>query len=128
VERSIARGVRMAARVPELAAFGRILEQRSVGVLDLHDGMPEDSRPLPRIRYRLVAGSLTRSPKHPLAMVVGDLLVQPWSAHAQPRGLAGVFPGASVLHVPGAGHFDLLNHDDVYDAIRGWLAEPVPEA
>ena len=32
-----------------------------------------------------------------------------------------MFPGADVLHVPGAGHFDLLNHDDVYAAIRTWL-------
>jgi hypothetical protein len=29
-----------------------------------------------------------------------------------------------VLHVPGADHFDLLNHDAVHAALRGWLTEP----
>ena len=32
-----------------------------------------------------------------------------------------MFPGAETLHVPGADHFDLLNHDDIYAALRGWL-------
>ena len=29
-----------------------------------------------------------------------------------------MFPGAETLHVPTADHFDLLNHDDIYAAIR----------
>jgi pimeloyl-ACP methyl ester carboxylesterase len=32
-----------------------------------------------------------------------------------------MFPGADVLHVPGAGHFDLLNHPGVYAALREWF-------
>jgi hypothetical protein len=32
-----------------------------------------------------------------------------------------MFPGADVLHIKG-GHFDLLNHHQVYDALRAWLA------
>jgi hypothetical protein len=34
-----------------------------------------------------------------------------------------MFPGADVLHVPHAGHFDLLNHDLVHEALRGWLRQ-----
>jgi hypothetical protein len=34
-----------------------------------------------------------------------------------------MFPGAETLHVPSADHFDLLNHDDVYAAIRRWLTD-----
>ena len=33
-----------------------------------------------------------------------------------------MFPGAETLHVPLADHFDLLNHDDIYAALREWLA------
>jgi hypothetical protein len=32
-----------------------------------------------------------------------------------------MFPGAETLHVPTADHFDLLNHDEIYAAIRTWL-------
>lgn len=121
VERSIARGVRVAARAPELLPLARFFEQRSVGVLDLHDGMPEDTAAVPNARYHLVAATLSRSPKHPLAATVGDYLVQYRSAVGLLPGGTELFPGADVLHVPGADHFDLLNHDDVYDALRGWL-------
>jgi pimeloyl-ACP methyl ester carboxylesterase len=122
VERSIARGMKVAARAPELALFTRIFEQRSIGVLDLHDGMPEDRAAVPNAKYHLVAATLSKSPKHPLASTVGDYLVQYRSAVGLLPGNVEMFPGADVLHVPGADHFDLLNHDDVYAAMRGWLA------
>lgn len=128
VERSIARGVRTANKVPELAPFARIFEQRSVGVLDLHDGLPPDVPHVPHARYHLVAATLTRSPRHPVAATVGDLLVPYRSAAGLLPGGEEIFPGADVLHVPGADHFDLLNHDDVYAALRTWLAATAPEA
>jgi hypothetical protein len=34
-----------------------------------------------------------------------------------------MFPGAETLHVPGADHFDLLNHDAIYPALRRWLQD-----
>ncbi len=122
VERTIARGIRVAAHAPELMPFARIFEQRSVGVLDLHDGMPEDVAAVPGARYHLVAATLSKSPRHPVAATVGDYLVQYRSAVGLLPGGVEMFPGADVLHVPGADHFDLLNHDDVYAALRGWLA------
>jgi pimeloyl-ACP methyl ester carboxylesterase len=121
VERTIARGVRLASRAPELLPLANFFEQRSVGVLDLHDGMPEDTAAIPNARYHLVAATLSRSPKHPVAATIGDYLVQYRSAVGLLPGGVEMFPGADVLHVQGD-HFDLLNHDDVYAALRGWLA------
>jgi hypothetical protein len=122
VERTIARGVRAFHRVPELSPFARIFDQRSVGVLDLHDGPADEVAHVPHARYHLVAATLTRSPRHPLAATVGDLLVPYRSAAGLLPDGEEIFPGADVLHVPGADHFDLLNHDDVYGALREWLA------
>lgn len=124
VERGIAVGMRVANKVPELAPYRRIFMQRSAGVLDLSEGMPDRPRPLPRVRYRLVAATLTRTTTHPLAIAIGDMLVQPRSAFGRPVVGEPLFPHADTLHVPNADHFDLLNHDAVYDAIRGWLAQP----
>lgn len=122
LERVVARGTGLLGRLPEAAPFGRILEYRSVGILDLRNGLAADVQHLPNARYHLVAGSLSRSAEHPVALAVGDGLVQPRSAFGRPRSGPEMFPGASTLHVPGADHFDLLNHDTVYDALRGWLA------
>ena len=51
---------------------------------------------------------------------MGDGLVRPPSAYGREDGV-DLFPGAEVLHVPGAGHFDLLNHPRVAEALRRWL-------
>jgi hypothetical protein len=125
VERSIARGVRLGNRLPELAPFARILEQRSAGVLDLHDGPADEVAHLPHACYHLVAATLTRSHRHPLAARVGDLLVPYRSAAGLLPDGREIFPDADVLHVPGADHFDLLNHDHVHEALRGWLGQGV---
>jgi pimeloyl-ACP methyl ester carboxylesterase len=127
VERSIARGVRVANKLPELAPFARVFEQRSVGVLDLHDGPADEVAHVPHARYHLVAATLTRSPRHPLAATVGDLLVPYRSAAGLLPSGEEIFPGADVLHVPNADHFDLLNHDDVHAALHGWLAVSAQE-
>jgi pimeloyl-ACP methyl ester carboxylesterase len=123
VERTIARGVTAFHKVPELSPFARIFDQRSVGVLDLHDGPSDEIAHLPHARYHLVAATLTRSPRHPLAATVGDLLVPYRSAAGLLPNGEEIFPGADVLHVPGADHFDLLNHEQVHAALRGWLAQ-----
>lgn len=109
------------ARLPETAAFGRILDWRSAGVHDLVEGLGEDIAPLPHARYRLVSATLTRSARHPLGRFAGDLLVRQESAYGR-KGAADLFPGADVLHVGRADHFDLLNHPDVETALLRWLA------
>jgi pimeloyl-ACP methyl ester carboxylesterase len=122
VARGIGHGSRGLARLPETAAFGRILDWRSLGVHDLVAGLAEDVPPLPRARYRLVAATLTESQRHPVGHLVGDLLVRVPSAYGRDRYGAELFPGADVLHVGRTDHFGLLNHPKVHRALRDWLS------
>lgn len=121
VARGVGHGSRGLGRLPETAAFGRILDWRSVGVHDLVVGLAQDVPPLPHARYRLVSATLTASARHPVGHVVGDLLVRQRSAYGRDRYGAELFPGADVLHVGRADHFDLLNHPEVERALRDWL-------
>jgi Putative serine esterase (DUF676) len=117
----IGHGSRGLQRVKETAAFGRVLDWRSRGVHDLVAGLAEDVPPLPHARYHLVSATLTRSERHPVGNVVGDLLVRPHSAYGRSRGRT-LFPGADVLHVGRSDHFGLLNHPEVHAALKRWLA------
>ena len=118
----IGHGSRGLGRLPETAAFGRILDQRSIGVHDLVVGLSEDVPPLPHARYHLVCATLTASRRHPVGAVVGDLLVRPRSAYGSDRRGRRLFPDADVLHVGRTDHFGLLNHPDVHRALRDWLS------
>ena len=118
----IGHGSRGLGRLPETAAFGRILDWRSQGVHDLVAGLAEDVPPLPHARYHLVAATLTASQRHPVGNVVGDLLVRPRSAYGRDRRGRELFPDADVLHVGRTDHFGLLNHPAVHAAMRDWLA------
>jgi pimeloyl-ACP methyl ester carboxylesterase len=122
IARHVGEGSRGLGRLPETAAFGRILDWRSIGVHDLVAGLAEDVPPLPHARYRLVAATLTTSPKHPVGQVVGDLLVRVESARGRDRRGADLFPDADFLHVGRTDHFGLLNHPEVHSALRRWLA------
>lgn len=121
----LARGVRQGSgllgRLPEVAGFGRILDQRSAGVDDLIEGLDEDFAPLPHARYRLVSATLAASPRHPTSAFFGDLLVRQDSAYGRDRRGRNLFPDGEVLHLRGH-HFDLLNDDRVAAALTRWLA------
>ena len=121
VAQGIGHGSRGLSLLPETAAFGRLLDWRSVGVHDLVAGLAEDVPALPHARYRLVAATLSAAERHPVGQVVGDLLVRPPSAYGRDRRGGELFPGATVLHVGRSGHFDLLNHPEVLAALREWL-------
>lgn len=117
-------GSRLLRVLPGSAAFShRVLERRSAGIRDLDRGLGYDVPPLAHVRYRLVAATLTRSARHPVGAVVGDVLVHPTSAVGRGRSGREVLPGADHLHVGQTGHFGLLNHPDVRAALRGWLAD-----
>jgi len=122
LERVVNKGVGALGRLPESAPLGRILEYRSVGILDLRHGLARDVQNLPHARYRLVAATLTRSPRSVTAGTIGDYLVPYASALGRRRHGEEMFPGAETLHVPYADHFDLLNHPDVHQALGDWLA------
>ena len=85
IARGVGHGSRGLARLPETSAFGRILDWRSVGVHDLVAGLAEDVPALPHARYRLVAATLTSSPRHPVGHVVGDVMVRVPSAYGRDR-------------------------------------------
>jgi pimeloyl-ACP methyl ester carboxylesterase len=123
LERTVHLGARLLGVLPESAPFGRILEYRSVGILDLRLGLSADVQHLPHARYHLVAATLAESHRHPVSELFGDALVRYPSALGRSRRGHEMFPGADVLHVRG-GHFELLNHPQVYDALRTWLARP----
>lgn len=117
----VGEGSRGLSKLKETATFGRVLDWRSRGVHDLVHGLAEDVAPMPHARYHLVAATLTRSERHPVGSVVGDLLVRPHSAYGQDR-TRSLFPDADVLHVGRTDHFGLLNHPEVHDALERWLA------
>lgn len=121
IARGLGHGSRGLGRLPETSAFGRILDQRSLGVHDLVVGLAEDVPPLPRARYRLVAATVTADQRHPVGHVVGDWLVRVPSAYGRDRHGRHLFPGADVLHLGRTDHFGLLNHPDVHRALRDWL-------
>jgi pimeloyl-ACP methyl ester carboxylesterase len=113
------RGSRLLARLPEAAAFGRVLDHRSRGIVDLERGHP-DVEPLAGVRYHLVSASLGPA-AGPAAWLLGDLVVDRASAQARHRGTP-LFPDADMLHVPRCGHLRILDHPDVADALERWLA------
>lgn len=121
IAKTIHVGAAALGRLPESAPFGRILEYRSVGILNLRGGLAPDIAALPHARYHLVAATLAGSHRHPVSEVLGDMLVRYPSAVGRPRRGQEMFPGADVLHLPSAGHFDLLNHPEVYAAMKKWL-------
>ena len=74
-------------------------------------------------RHHVVAATLDRQPDHPLARVIGDLLVLTPSAHGlQGRRRVVAFEDESCRHVGGHGHFDLLNSPALDGLLREWLA------
>ncbi|MCW2833345.1 MAG: PGAP1-like protein [Nocardioides sp.] len=117
----VKQGSQLLGRLPELAGFGRVLDQRAAGVEDLILGLDEDFAPLPHARYRLVSATLTASPRHPVGAFFGDVLVRQASAYGRDRGGRNLFPDGEVLHLRGH-HFDLLNDAGVAAALRKWLA------
>ena len=114
---------------------GSILDARSDGIKDLRHGRLVDADwdavefvrtevpLLEHARHHVVAATLTRDPRHPMARVVGDLLVLTPSAHGlQGRRAVIAFEEDSRRHVGGHDHFDLLNSPALDDLLRDWLS------
>jgi pimeloyl-ACP methyl ester carboxylesterase len=130
------------ARVPETRPFANLLNGRSVGIKDLRFGscveedwcdcdpdefLTDRCREVPFLEcatYYFIGATLTDDANHPLGSVVGDLLVRFPSASGQGRRRRIPFEIANGRHLGGVNHFQLLNHPDVYEQIRAWLARP----
>jgi pimeloyl-ACP methyl ester carboxylesterase len=131
--------------VPESRPIAAVLRARSAGIRDLRHGSlvdaewetldPEALRGFERAdvpllagaRHHVVAATLTAGPDHPVARILGDLLVLTPSAHGlQGRRRVIAFEDESCRHVGGHGHFDLLNSHALDGLLREWLAPRAP--
>lgn len=132
--------------LPETRPFANFLRRRSAGIRDLRQGslVDEDWRdrdpnvlraeavrevPLHEgATHCFVSATVTRSPGHPLGRLIGDWLVLQPSASGRSRTRRIAFEEEHGMHLGGATHFALLNHSEVYERLRGWLATPPPVA
>jgi pimeloyl-ACP methyl ester carboxylesterase len=121
------------AAVPETRPFSGFLRRRSAGIRDMRRGSlvdadwrdrdPDALRAvaceevplLENATHCFVAATVTRSATHPVARLLGDWLVlEPSASHRNQE----------ALHVGGTHHLALLNHPEVYERLREWLAPP----
>ncbi|MGH3496619.1 MAG: esterase/lipase family protein [Nocardioidaceae bacterium] len=144
LEKVVHLGARAFTLLPEAAPFGRILDVRSPGIVDLRHGYVSQAEwqdqdltatwgrtrlavaSLPHADYHFVAATLGSSPRHVAARLFGDLLVRYPSAVG--HGLRGepVVAQAIVDYLPATDHFALLNHPTVAGWLATWLAPPSP--
>ena len=128
--------------LPETRMFGAFLRRRSAGIRDLRHGslVDEDWRGrdpnalraaarkevplLPGATHFFVSATITRSPRHPLGRLLGDILVLVPSATGRGRTRRIPFQAEHGHHVSPAHHLALLNHPEVYERLREWLQHP----
>lgn len=129
-------------RVPTVATqiSADLLASRSAGIKDLgysHTAYDEwfgdepeelleaDRRNVAHVDgvgYHFLAATIGRQPDHPLSGFLGDLLVPLQSASGQATEPARRIPFSSGTVFAEMNHFDILNHPDVYEVLRGLLA------
>jgi pimeloyl-ACP methyl ester carboxylesterase len=130
-----------AAKRKDTLPFAPLLTTRSAGIDDLRFGYlldddwegcdtetcGEDHRHdvplLATANHYTISATVTRTAGNPLAEVLGDLLVQPASAHGRHRRHQHIpFAIENSDQFCGRHHFDLLNDPGVYAAMRTRLA------
>ncbi len=120
--------------------FASVLNGRSVGIKDLRFGalcdedwqgidldalLANRSGDIPLLdgaAHYCIAATVTRDPRHPVGVAVGDLLVREASAFGRGRLRRIEFPLENGRHFGPMHHFELMNHPDVYEQMRRWLA------
>jgi pimeloyl-ACP methyl ester carboxylesterase len=123
LEQVVHKAAGLLARLPEVAPLGAILDQRSAGIRDLHDGI--DAGPLlDGVHHFFLGATITADPQHPIGFVLGDLLVRQASA-AGPRDVEVSID--DQVHLTSLHHFNLLNHKRVYEHLARFLKRGVPE-
>jgi pimeloyl-ACP methyl ester carboxylesterase len=128
------------SRVPETRPFAPLLNGSSAGVKDLRFGYlldedwsgcePDSCRRdhrgdvplLDSANHLVISVTITSDPDSPVGAVVGDLLVQPASAHGRRRRRQYIpFPTDGRRRLGGLTHLHLLNHPSVWAEIRALL-------
>jgi pimeloyl-ACP methyl ester carboxylesterase len=103
--------------------FGSLREEdwQSTDLDALLSGRSSDVPLLEGARHYFVAATVTRNPRHPLGVAVGDLLVREPSASRPGRVRHGRFTLESGRSFGPMNHLDLLNHPDVYRQMQQWF-------
>ena len=127
-------------KLPETRMLASFLRRRSSGIRDLRYGslVDEDWRGrdpdvlraaackevplLPGATHFFVSATITRSPKHPLGRLLGDILVLVPSATGRGRTRRIPFQDEHGVHISPTHHLALLNHPQVYECLSRWLA------
>ncbi len=140
LERGAHRAALALDKLPETRMLGSFLKKRSAGIRDLRHGSlvdedwrgrdPEALRAvacqevplLPWVTHFFVSATVTRDPNHPLGRLLGDILVLKPSASGQGKARRIPFREEHGHHVGGTHHLALLNHPEVYERLREWLA------
>ena len=126
--------------LPETRPVSRFLRRRSAGIRDLRQGSLVDEdwrdrdpdalraeacREIPLLDgavHCFVTATVTRDKDHPVGRLLGDWLVLSGSGSGRSRSRRIPFEDEHGYHVGGATHLALLNHPQVYDKLREWLA------
>jgi pimeloyl-ACP methyl ester carboxylesterase len=140
----LAQGVHWASAalhaVPETRPLASFLRRRSAGIRDLRQGSLVDAdwrdcdpdalraeacQEVPLLEgatHCFVAATVLPNPRHPVSRLVGDFLVLEDSASGRSRTRRIPFEAEHGLVIGGTHHIALLNHPEVYDQLRVWLA------
>lgn len=101
------------------APIGAIARRRSAGIRDLHDGIGTDAgQDPPNVELRFLGATIAEDGDSPLGKLVGDGLVTPDSALAEP-----VRANIARAQLGGLGHMAMLHDARVWQHIRKWIAE-----
>lgn len=130
------------SQLPETRPFVTMVNGSSAGVKDLRhgyllsedwsgcdqDACPRDHRRdaplLATANHYAISATITADTHAAAGAVVGDLLVQPASAHGQRRRRQLIpFPAQFGRRLGGMHHFDLLSHPAVWQVISDFLSE-----
>jgi hypothetical protein len=140
LERGAHRAAVALDKLPETRMLSAFLKKRSAGIRDLRHGSlvdedwrgrdPEALRAvacqeiplLPWATHFFVSATVTRNPNHPLGRLLGDILVLKPSASGQSKARRIPFRDEHGHHIGGTHHLALLNHPEVYERLREWLA------
>jgi len=129
-------------RAAETRPFVTLVNGSSSGIKDLRHGYileddwadcdldscirdhRSDAALLGGANHYAISATVTANPGSALGGVVGDLLVQPASAHGQRAGCQHIpFPVESRHRLGGMHHFDLLNHPAVWAVMHSLLGD-----
>ncbi len=142
LEQQVNQATRIMRRLPEAIPVAAVLDARSAGIRDLRfgaitdrdwDGHAPDHTEDPcgdvplldGVRHCTVSATLTGRHDGPAGRLFGDLLVTHSSATGAGRRRRIAFSAQDTVHLGGVSHFALLNHPQVYEQLRAWLAEEV---